>query len=158
KTVNDFVTPVLEPAGDRMHNEAMALGLDCAAALPKERITQIFEEEQQKYDAAHPPKTRRGHRKPFAFAPEHCNDWIIPKETQTALMTRLVDMALPCGREYHAIRPKARLMASRLIGRFCSLGQQQQFLDLRVHARKPKIDWEALCRDVEAREQAALEA
>ena len=46
KTLNDFVTETVATAGERMYQEAMALGLDCAAALPKERVDQIFNEEQ----------------------------------------------------------------------------------------------------------------
>jgi hypothetical protein len=152
-TLNDCVTPYMESAGDRMHEEAMASGLDCAAELPKERVDQIFEEEKQKYDATH-PQPERGRKKPFAIAPEQRNDWIIPQEAQKELMDRLVDMALPEGQEYQRIKPRARLMASRLIGRFCRLGQQQQFLDLRVHGQKPEIDWEELDREMEEIEEA----
>jgi hypothetical protein len=48
-------------------------------------------------------------------------------------------------------------MASRLIGRFCRLGQQQQFLDLRVHGQKPEIDWDEVARDLDERIKAAIE-
>jgi hypothetical protein len=38
------------------------------------------------------------------------------------------------------------------------LGQQQQFLDLRVHGQKPEIDWEELDREMEEIEKEALAA
>jgi hypothetical protein len=158
KTLNDFVTPVLPLAGDRMHNEAMTRGLDCAAALPDEVANQIFEEEQAKYDAAHPKKPKLGGKKPFAIPSEQRNDWIIPPETQTGLMNRLVDMALPEGQEYQRIQPRARLMASRLLGRFCRLGQQQQFFNMRVHGQQPEVDWDEIDRRMAEWEQEALAA
>jgi hypothetical protein len=74
KSLNDLVTPVIKLAGDRMHQEAIALGLDRAAELPKERVSQIFQEEQQKYDAEHPPQSDRCRKKPFAIPPEQRND------------------------------------------------------------------------------------
>src|SRR5262245_22399336 len=73
-------------------------------------------------------------------------------------MNRLVDMALPDGQEYQRIKPRARLMASRLIGRFSRLGQQQQFLDLRVHGQKPEFDWDEAAREIEELEKKELEA
>src|SRR5262249_4619000 len=41
-TLNDFVTPDMESAGDRMHQEAMARGLDSAAELPFDVAQQIY--------------------------------------------------------------------------------------------------------------------
>ena len=58
KTLNDFVTEVVALAGDRMADEAEALGLECAAELPAARVDEIFEEEQKKFDAQKgPPQT-----------------------------------------------------------------------------------------------------
>jgi hypothetical protein len=144
KTLNDFVTPVVPIAGERMHDEAIALGYANAADLPIERAAEIFAEEQAKYDAAHPKTPKIGRKKPFAIPPEQRNDWVIPQETQQAVLTRLVDMALPDGEEYQRIQPRARLMASRQIGRFLRLGQEQQFLNQRIHDKKPEVDWDAI--------------
>jgi hypothetical protein len=158
KTLNDYVTPVLPIAGQRMHNEAMALGLDCAAALPDERCAQIFEEEQAKYEAAHPKKPRIGRKKPFEIPADQRNDWVIPQETQQAVMARLVDMALPDGDEYKVLSERERLMASGLLSRFCRLGQDQQFLNQRLHAKKPKTDWDEIDKIVDTRLKAGLVA
>jgi hypothetical protein len=135
KSLNDFVTEPVRTAGDRLHQEARAQGFWCVSELPQARIDEVYQEEKQKYEAEHPPKSERGRKKPFTIPPEQRNDWIVPEETQKALMDRLVDMALPEGQEYQRIKPRARLMASRLIGKFCRLGQAQQFLDLRVHSQ-----------------------
>jgi hypothetical protein len=156
KTLNDFVTEVVPNAGQRMHDEAMALGLDCAAALPDERCAQIVAEEQAKYDAEHPKNDRIGRKKPLEIPPDQRNDWVIPQETQAAVMARLVDMALPDGEEYQVISPRERLMASRLLGRFCHLGQEQQFLNQRLHAQKPETDWDEIDRDVTAQIKEAV--
>ena len=112
--------------------------------MPLERAAEIFAEEQAKYDAAHPKKPKIGRKKPFEIPPEQRNDWVIPQETQKAVLTRLVDMALPDGKEYQRIKPRARLMASRLLSKFLRLGQEQQFLNQRVHKKKPEVDWDAL--------------
>jgi hypothetical protein len=154
KSLNDFVTPDIQPAADRLQQEVIARGLRYAAELPDELVTQICQEEQEKYEAEHPPEPC--HKKSFAIAPEQRNDWIIAEETQKALMTRLLDMALPDGAEYQRIEPRARLMASRMIGRFCRLGQEQQFLDLRLHGQQPEVDWDEICRDIERREKESL--
>src|SRR5262249_35818113 len=137
KSLNDFVNESVGTAADRLLEEALAQGLECVAELPDERVAEVYEEEKRKYDAEHPEQSDRCQKKPFAIAPEQRNDWIIPQETQKELMDRLVDMALPEGAEYKRIKPRARLMASRLIGRFCRLGQQQQFLNIRVHGQAP---------------------
>jgi hypothetical protein len=144
KTLNDFVTPVLPIAADRMEEEAAALGLSSAAELPMERAAAIFEEEQAKYEAAHPKKARIGRKKPFEIPADQRNDWIIPQETQLAVMARLVDMALPDGDEYKVLSERERLMASGLLGKFCRLGQDQQFLNQRLHDKKPETDWDEL--------------
>jgi hypothetical protein len=157
KTLNDFVTEPVRTAGERLHEEAIAQGLDFVAELPNERIFQVYEEEKQKHEAEHPEKSDRCLKRPFAIPPEQRNDWIIAEETQKELMDRLVDMALPEGQEYQRIKPRARLMASRLIGRFCRLGQQQQFLDLRVYGQQPEIDWDEAVRELEERIKASME-
>jgi hypothetical protein len=151
KSLNDLVTPYMESAGDRMDEEALAQGLDCAAELPKERVDQIFQEEKQKYEAAHPPKPKRGRKKPFVIPPDERNDWFIPAETQLGMMKRLLDMALPSGNEYAFLTPRERVMASRQFGRFCALGKEQQRLDMHLHGKKADIDWDELGADVERR-------
>jgi hypothetical protein len=73
-------------------------------------------------------------------------------------MERLVDMALPDGQEYQTLKPRERLMASRLLGRSCLLGQEQQLIDMRVYDQKSDIDWEELDRQMEESEAEELEA
>jgi hypothetical protein len=157
-SLNQFVNESVGTAADRLLQEAYAQGLQYVAELPDERVAEVYEEEKRKYDAEHPEQSDRCQKKPFAIPPEQRNDWIIPQETQNELMDRLVDMALPEGAEYKRIKPRARLMASRLIGRFCRLGQQQQFLDLRVHSQQPEIDGDELVRELHELNRKALEA
>jgi hypothetical protein len=156
-SLNDLVTEAVENAGERMHEEAMTLGLSCASELPEARVDQIFQEEQDKYRAANPPQSRRGRKKPLEVPPHRRNDWFVPEETQIAIVDRLVDMALPDGQEYQTLQPRERLMASRLLGQFCLLGQQQQLLDMRLHKKKPKTDWDELAQDVETLAAKSIE-
>src|SRR5262249_50855929 len=137
--------------------EAIAQGLSCVAELPKARIFQVYEEEKQKYDAAHPQKPDRSRKKPFEIPPEQRNDWFIPEETQITLMSRLVDMALPDGAEYKKLKPRERLMASRLLGRSCLLGQEQQLIDMRLHDQKPDLDIEQCCKELDESIAKAME-
>jgi hypothetical protein len=157
-SLNQFVNESVRTAGDRLHQEALAQGLSCVSELPNARIHQVYEEEKQKYDAEHPQKLDRCRKQPFEIPPEQRNDWFIPAETQIALMNRLVDMALPDGAEYKKLKPRERLMASRLLGRFCLLGQEQQLIDMRVHDQKPDLDLEKLCKELEDHDAAELEA
>jgi hypothetical protein len=157
-SLNDLVTVVVQHAGERMHQEAMDLGLSRAAELPAERVDQIFQEELAKFDATHPKKPQPGHKKPFAILPHLRNDWFVPAETQMEIMTRLVDMALPDGTEYHEIKPRERLMASALLGRFCAVAQQQQLLDMRLHKKKPGVDWAEIDRQMRETEVAEMAA
>jgi hypothetical protein len=143
KSLNDLVTSGVKEAGDRMHQEALTQGLSCAAELPAARVDQIVQEEQAKYDAEHLKKPQPGHKKPFAIPPHLRNDWFVPAEMQMEIMTRLVDMALPDGTEYHEIKPRERLRASTLLSRFCALTQEQQLLDMQLHHKTRRdIDWD----------------
>jgi hypothetical protein len=135
KTLNDFVTEVVALAGDRMADEAEALGLECAAELPAARVDAIFEEEQKKFDAQKGPPQTPQRPGPVAIPADERNDWIIPMETQAAIMTRLADMALPEGSEYPELKPRERQMAGRQLLRFCALRQEQQFVDQRIRGK-----------------------
>jgi hypothetical protein len=153
-TLNDCVTVPVETAGERMAEEAEALGLDCAAALPPERVEEIYEQAEQEYIAL---KGKLPAPEPFAEIPsDQRNDWFIPVETQARIMNRLADMALPSGQEYHEIRPRERFMAYRVLAMFCSVVDQQQRLDRKYAARGPADDWDELEAEMEKREAHRL--
>jgi hypothetical protein len=156
KSLNELLTPPVESAGERMHQEAMAQGLSCAAELPAERVDQILQEEEEKDRAAHPPQAEPGRKKPCAIPPHLRNDWFVPAETQIEIMTRLADMALPDGREYHEIRPYERLMASTMASRFCTLTAEQQLWDMRLRKKKRDVDWDELGEEAERLEAQSL--
>jgi hypothetical protein len=67
-------------------------------------------------------------------------------------------MALPDGNEYKVLSPRERLMASRMLGKFLRLGQEQQFLNQRLHNKKPEVDWDAIDKHWDEREIQAREA
>jgi len=157
-SLNQFVNESVRTAGELLHEEAIAQGLSCVAELPNARIFEVYEEEKQKYDAAHPQKLDRSRKKPFEIPPEERNDWFIPDEIQITLMSRLVEMALPDGAEYKKLKPRERLMASRLLGRFCLLGQEQQLIDMRLHDKKPDIDLEEFCEELDELDAKAIKA
>src|SRR4051812_29705414 len=64
RILKDFVTEYGVVAGARVHNEAVALGLDCAAAFPDKRCRQILDKEAALNEAAYPPQSRAGQKKP----------------------------------------------------------------------------------------------
>jgi hypothetical protein len=156
-SLNAYVTETVRTAGEILHQEALAQGLRCIAELPRERVHQVYEEEKKKYDEEHPPQTEPGCKKPFEIPAEQRNDWFIPEETQITLMNRLIDMASPDGVEYQTLKPRDRVMASRLFGRFCLVGQQQLLIDMRRHDQKPDLDEEECCKEIEKLTAEAIE-
>jgi len=150
RTLNDFVTPVVELAGDRLHEEAMRRGLDCAAELDPETRDAICDQAERDWVAKHGPVPQYGPKPLVEFAPEQRNDWVIPAEAQAQIMARLVDMVDPQGDEYHELRPRERVMAGKVLTSFCGLVQEQQRLDREEEAAGPIFDWEKWVEEIDA--------
>jgi hypothetical protein len=148
-SLNQYVNYSVLIAGERLQKEALDQGLSCIAELPNKRVFEVYEEEKQKYDAAHPAQRERGRTPPFAIPEEERNDWFIPVETQILVMQRLVDMATPEGKEYPRLSVRDRQMASRLIGQFHLLQQEQHLINMRIHNKKPDVDLEQICAYLE---------
>ena len=141
KTLNDVVSPVHDIAGDRLHDEAMRRNLSCAAELDVETVRAVYAASKAEWEAKNGPEPERGPQPVAETPPEQRNDWIIPPEVQHMVMGRLQDMVDPQGEEFHRLRVRERLMAGRVLCRFCALGAAQQRLDRQIAAGGPVLDW-----------------
>jgi hypothetical protein len=157
-SLNQFVNESVGTAADRLLADALAQGLTCVAELPDDYVAAVYYEERQKYEAEHPPEPERVRKKPFEIPPEQRQDWFIPEEIQIILMNRLTDMCVPGGTEYEKLKPRDRIMATRLLGQFCQLDLEQVLIDMRVHEQQPDLDLEKYANELHELNQKALKA
>jgi hypothetical protein len=155
-TLNDFVTPVAELAGERATEEADRQGLYSAAELPEETIEAIHEQAKKDYEAEHGPLPERGPKPLKQTAPEQRQDWIIPLEDQRMIMSRLQDMTDPQGQEYQLMRDRERLRAVRVLMRFGRLVLAQVRWDRQVETGPQPFDWDAAAAEMKILEKEHL--
>ena len=105
---------------------------------------------EKDYIAEHGTSPQIGPKPLVDSPPEQRNDWIIPRETQVQITTRLLDMALPSGEEYKVLKPRERQMAVKVLTMFCDLSAAQNRLDRAGEAQGPTTDWDALYDTIEA--------
>jgi hypothetical protein len=149
RTLNDCVTPDIPRASQLLTQEAKRQGLSCAAELDRPTRKALCAQARHEYIAAHGPMPQTGPKPLKETAPERRNDWVIPKETQAQIMTRLRDMVDPKGDEHQELRPREFLMAAEVLFGFCRLVDAQERFDMLVQTGGTPTDWEALDLELE---------
>jgi hypothetical protein len=158
KTLNDLVSPANSVAAPRMEAEAQRQGLPCAALLDRATRDAILAQAEQEHIAMHGPIRQTGPKPMKPTAPEHRNDWVIPKESQVQIMNRLRDMVDPNGQEYQELRPHEYLLAVQVLVMYCRLVDAQEQFDRQVATGEEPFDWEAFDATLDEKIRQSLEA
>jgi hypothetical protein len=148
--LKDYVTPVVELAGDRMLAEARRRGLEYAAELDPETCAAIMrqaEEELKAYGIDGGPKER----KPYRARPT----WVISQAVQDAVVARLVDLVDPEGREAQEAKLRERFIAASVLAQWDRLRAEQARAAHEAEAH-PVFDREQALAETEALMQERL--